>query len=157
MDYSFLKDIPGTNPKPTPRKKLKAKAKREKLKGIAAVRQYVFARERDLCRCCRKRKAESLHEMIPRGRGGKVSKRNSIAVCGQLVGTEECCHTYLQQNAIIVRPLEPFAEYGEDPNAEKTLTFHPRTRQAIEWMGLESANSTGLILVSPPMVETEQE
>jgi len=84
-----------------------------------------------------------MHEIVPRGRGGKVSRTNSIAVCGQLVGTEECCHTYLQQSEIAVG----VTEYG----AESQLWFEPMTPRAASWMAIE----LGHVLASPVMVETE--
>lgn len=130
-------------PKPTPRRILKGLEKRAKARTTAEIRQYVFARERNICRCCRKREAKSMHEIVPRGRGGKVSKKNSIAVCGQLVGTEECCHTYLQQSAIIVNHT--------DLGAEDTLFFEPTSKQASDWIGIDN----GSIFISPTMCEVE--
>lgn len=96
------------------------------MKDTGKIRSYVFAREGEWCRCCRLRPAASMHELIPRGRGGKVSKRNSIACCGQLVGTEECCHTYLQQSEI--------KWSGGPDGAEGLLRFIPTTQKSADWM-----------------------
>lgn len=96
------------------------------MKDHSAIRAYVFGREEDICRCCRIRRAESMHELVSRGRRGKVSKRNSIAVCGTLVGTEPCCHTYLQLNQIDWK--------GTPEGAEGLLQFRPTTPKAAEWM-----------------------
>src|SRR5215831_15209150 len=88
-------------PKPPKRATVKAKARRARAEYVATIRQYVFARERNLCRCCRLRPAESMHEIVSRSIGGKVSRRNSIAVCGQL-GTDKC-HGMLQQKRILCK------------------------------------------------------
>lgn len=93
------------------------------MKGVGAIREYVFEREQGICRCCRIRKAESMHELKFRSLGGKVSKRNSVAVCGQLVGVEPSCHTFLQQNQI---------DWWGD--AEDMLGFRPLTAPAADWM-----------------------
>lgn len=114
------------------------------MKDNGKIRAYVFAREQRICRCCRLRHAESMHEIVPRGRGGKVSKRNSIAVCGRLVGTEECCHTYLQQNEIGV---EMSAE-----GAEGLLSFRAQSDAAAEWMRIEK----GLWVASMPGGRNEE-
>lgn len=96
------------------------------MKDNGKIRSYVFEREGGICRCCRLRRAESMHELKFRSAGGKVSKRNSVAVCGSLVGTERCCHTYLQQNEITV---EMSAE-----GAEGLLQFRPESQKAADWM-----------------------
>ena len=132
-------------PKPTPRHILKGRVKRQKAKTTAEIRQYVFARERGLCRCCRFRRAETMHEIQSRGSGGKISKRNSIAVCGD--GTRGC-HGMLQQYDI--HCWAP----GDDltrPDAESVLEFWPRLKKASDWMHI----APGAHLVSPPMQETE--
>lgn len=96
------------------------------MKDNGKIREYIFAREENWCRCCRLRPAESMHELISRGRGGKVSKRNSVAVCGTIVGTEQCCHTYLQQAEI---------KWHEGPfGAEGLLRFIPTTQRSADWM-----------------------
>lgn len=125
-----------TYSKPTRRKKApgitaryRAKRRRIAVKDHSEIRTYVFQREQDICRCCRIRRADSMHELKPRGRGGKVSKTNSVAVCGQLVGTEPCCHTYLQLNQI---------DWKATPEgAQGLLQFRPTTPQAAEWMRVE--------------------
>lgn len=105
------------------------------MKDHKAIRDYVFEREQGICRCCRIRKAESMHELKSRGAGGKVSKRNSVAVCGRLVGTEPCCHTFLQID-----------EIDWSGNAEEQLSFQPNSKRAAEWMRIK----LGLWVVSMP-------
>lgn len=129
----------------TTRKQDKARKKRTERANTKDVRGYVFARERNICRCCRSRNAESMHEIVSRGRRGKRSRKNSIAVCGVLVGAVPSCHTYLQQSQIAVNALELVAE--------DTLRFTPKTKQAAEWMRVQ----VGHTLVSPVMVATEEE
>lgn len=86
-------------PKPTPRRILKARKRQTQRANTAEVRRYVFNREHGLCRCCRFKVAESMHEIQARSLGGKVSKQNSIAVCGDGV---RGCHGRLQRHEIIV-------------------------------------------------------
>jgi hypothetical protein len=88
-----------TYPKPEPRKKTKARKKRAKAKNTKSIRAAVFNRDGYVCRCCDRRQAESMHEIVPRSLGGKVSMENSIAVCGS--GTTGC-HGKLQQHKIDV-------------------------------------------------------
>ena len=109
---------------------------------IAEIRDYVFARERGWCRCCRARRAESMHELRSRGAGGKISKRNSVAVCGQLGNGPEC-HGQLQRKAITYT--------APGIGAEGTLYFMPMTPQARDWMKLGVQHG----LESPPMRECE--
>jgi hypothetical protein len=87
-----------------------------------------------------------MHEITFRskGREGKPSRKNSIAVCGKLVGTEECCHTYLQQHQILV-------EYDPHLKAEGELTFHPQNEKAREWLKLGDQ----FCISSSPRRETE--
>lgn len=87
-------------PKPKTRKQLKARKKRQAAKEIRAVRAYVFERERGICRCCGWMPAESMHELRPRSLGGKVSRDNSVAVCGDGV---RGCHGKLQRHEITYR------------------------------------------------------
>lgn len=124
--------------KPEPRKKTRARAKREKGERNAEIRVYVFGRERGLCRCCRIRRAKSMHEMRFKSLGGKVSKRNSIAVCGNGI---EGCHGFLQR-------LQIDAEYTE-LGAEGRIVFRPRTPQAMEWLKLHDH----AVIESAPMSE----
>jgi hypothetical protein len=123
--------------------KARAKRKRERTKGVGAIREYVFARERDICRCCRKRRAESMHEITFRSQGGKVSKKNSIAVCGN--GTAGC-HGYIQHHEI---------EVGTDTRlglgAEGTLAFVAKTRAAADYMAIQ----VNELIESPVMVDME--
>lgn len=94
---------------------------------IGQVRGYVFERETGICRCCRRRPAESMHELRSAGAMGSRVKatnpHNSIAVCGRLVGTDRSCHSFLQTHAIT---------WSGD--AEGVLTFEPRTETARRWM-----------------------
>ncbi len=129
-------------PKPERRKRTKARKVRAKRRDAADVRVYVFGRERDLCRCCRKRRAQSLHELQFRSQGGKVSKRNSVAVCGDGV---RGCHGFLQRHEI------EWEEHNAIRRAEGTLTFFPLSMSAAEWLGIRR----GTKLESPVMQETE--
>lgn len=111
-------------PKPEPRARTKRREKREHADIVAAVRTYVFGRERGLCRICRIRPADSMHELVPRSVGGKVSKRNSVAVCG--LGTTGC-HGLIQAHQI------QWAEhYGI--GAQGPLTFTPISQTAADWL-----------------------
>jgi len=132
--------------KPEPRKRAKDREKRTQAAETKDVRAYVFSRERNICRCCNCRPAGSMHEITFRSKGkaGKPSRKNSIAVCGKLVGTEECCHTYLQQHQILV-------EFDPHLKAEGELTFHPQNPKAREWMKLGDQ----FAISSSPRVETE--
>ena len=135
-------------PKPEKREKKARKPIRRtaKPKGerdrIAEVRQYVFARERDTCRICRCRLAQSMHEIIPRSRGGKISRKNSIAVCGQLGNGHEC-HGLAQR-------VEVAIEMGHE-GAEGPLVCTPTTKAAAEWLKLKLCAS----IESHPMVYME--
>lgn len=103
-----------------------AKKRRVKTKGNGAIREYVFEREQGICRCCRIRKADSMHELLFRSLGGKVSKRNSVAVCGDGV---RGCHGFLQRNEV---------RWEETSlGAEDLLTFRPMTRKSADWMRVE--------------------
>lgn len=113
--------------KPEPRKKSKRRAQRIYANYAATVRAYIFGRERDICRICRIRRAESRHELVLRSQGGKVSRVNSIAVCGTIVGASPSCHTYIQAKEILWRGIPKV-------NAEGTLVFTPVTERAAEWM-----------------------
>lgn len=128
-------------PKPEPRARTKGRIKRQKAKTTAEIRQYVFARERNICRCCRKRIAESMHEMIFRSQGGRISKKNSVAVCGDGV---RGCHGLLQRHEIV---------WGWDyeTKAEGSITFAPDSDAAREWLCLKR----GETIESPVMQEIE--
>lgn len=84
-------------PKPEPRKRVKARTKRQRTTHVKAVRSYVFEREQGTCRICVVRPAESMHEIVPRSLGGRVSRSNSIAVCGDGV---RGCHGFAQRHEI---------------------------------------------------------
>lgn len=128
-------------PKPEARQRVKARTDRKSALSTKDVRGYVFARERNLCRCCRSRDAESLHEIKFKSLGGKVSRKNSIAVCGDGV---RGCHGFCQRHEIVV---------GYSPlGAEGELIFTPETSVA-EWMKVK----LGEQILSKPMVEMEAE
>jgi hypothetical protein len=128
------------HPKPEPRKRVKARERRSFADHVKAVRDYVFGRERGTCRCCRARAAESMHELVFRSLGGKVSRKNSVAVCGDGV---RGCHGLLQRHEVI---------HGAGVlGAESTLMFTPVTLRAADYMRINK-NET---IVSPPMRETE--
>lgn len=129
-------------PKPEPRKRTKGRKRRAKVKTTREVRPYVFARERDICRCCRIRNAQSMNEEPPRSCGGKVSKRDSMAVCGD--GTQGC-HGFITRNEIVIGR----GVHG----AEGTLTFTVKSRKAAEWCRV----NVGHTIVSPVMRDTEVE
>lgn len=114
-------------PKPArgSRKRAKKKRKRAESKATKAIRAEVFERDHHMCRCCGTRPAQSMHEIVPRSLGGKVSLDNSIALCGS--GTTGC-HGYCQSYRIWID--------GRD--AMKPLTFTPATQQAREWMNGET-------------------
>lgn len=110
-------------PKGPSRKTLKSRKARVHRGNVTEVRAYVFARERNLCRCCRFRPAESMHELRPKSLRGRVSKTNSVALCGS--GTTGC-HGYCQSNQIRYAA----GEYG----AEGPVIFTPVTHPAAEWL-----------------------
>lgn len=132
-DLRDVSEVTGASPKPQRADRLKAARREERIaqKGRKSIRAYVFHREADICRCCRLRRAESMHEIQSRGAGGKVSKRNSIAVCGTLVGTEPSCHTYLQRCEIRCHV------HHEGYGAEGDLFFQPHMKIAADWLRTE--------------------
>lgn len=136
-------------PKHKPREKNSRRSIRRTAKPQAArdriseIRDYVFARERGICRLCRSRRAESMHEIQSRGAGGKVSKRNSIAVCGQ-IGNGHECHGRAQRKQIVIT-------YPDDRKAEGALCVTPRDAATADWLRIK----LGEDLVSPPMREME--
>lgn len=109
-------------PKPIGRKTLKARAKRQHADRVSEVREYVFEREHGWCRCCETREADSMHEIRPRSLGGKVSRHNSIALCGS--GTTGC-HGLIQSHKV---------EIEGSQDAEQTLHFVPLTNIAADWL-----------------------
>lgn len=132
-------------PKGEPRKRTKARKDRQHRDHVTDTRIYVFGRERDVCRCCRFRSAQSMDELTARGAGGRVSKRNSIAVCGEIVGAVPSCHTYLQLNQIACDQTEL--------GAEGPLVFRPLTREAADWLHVKVGES----ILSEPMRVVEAE
>lgn len=130
-------------PKPEPRKRAKARKKRETRTREHDVRDYVFMRERNICRCCRARAAHSMHELVFRSLGGKVSRRNSVAVCGS--GTT-LCHGLLQSNQIAWSK-----ECFDGLDAEDTLRFRPRTELAAAHLKIKLGES----IISPVMRDVE--
>lgn len=134
----------GGTPKPERRAKTKHRQRRMKVKTSHEIHDYVFARERHLCRICRIRPAESMHELKFRSLGGKVSRRNSIAVCGNGV---EGCHGHAQRLEIAYR----FED--EALGAEGAVIFTPRIVRAAEWLRVQ----VGQAISSPPMFTTESD
>ncbi len=129
--------------KGTPKRILKARKKREHAMSVSEIREYVMARERNVCRCCRKRRAESMHELKFRSQGGKPSRKNSVGVCGDGV---RGCHGFLQRHEI---------EWFTGPyGAEETVTFWPNKSQAAcDWLAIKIDES----IESAPMREMEAE
>lgn len=123
-DLPTLADQPAKAcPKPATgtRKRLKNRTKRQQSKRVKSIRTQVFDRDQGICRCCGIRVADSMHEIVPRSLGGKVSLTNSIAVCGS--GTTKC-HGMPQGHRIWV--------HGRDANGP--LRFEPATQAAKDWM-----------------------
>lgn len=141
IDYSGFAAV-GGNPKPEPRQRTKNREKRVKTKTTAEVRQYVFARERNLDRVSRYLPAESMHEIQFRSQGGKVSRKNSIAVHGDGV---QGIHGLLQRHEITVEIVDPMV------GAEGTLIFTARSQAAADLMRIKVGES----IESAPMVQVE--
>lgn len=133
-------------PKGEPRARTKRRKDRVQADADAEIRVFVFGRERDICRVCRVRRADSRHELIPRSLGGKVTKRNCIAVCGEIVGAVPSCHTYLQSHQI---------QWMADSllGAQGKLTFTPVGREAADWLRVK----VGEHIESLPMSVYESE
>lgn len=134
------------NPKPTrkARKQDERRESRDERDHNAEISAYVKGRERGICRCCRLRPGQSRHEIVPRGAGGKVTKKNAIWVCGLLVHEDRCCHTYLQEYAISVEALTPKGADGD-------LLFTPKDEKSAEWLKV----TVGRAVLSGLMQETE--
>lgn len=126
--------------KPEPRTRTKGRRDRLQQDHVGKTRAYVFGRERDLCRCCRKRAAESMHELRFKSLGGKVSRRNSIAVCGDGVRK---CHGFLQRNEIRYEATEL--------GAEDVLVFTPTNSASADWIQI----ALGQSMKSEPMIVME--
>ncbi len=118
-------------PKGEPRKRRKGREKRQKVKSVHEVRAYVEARERGVCRICRARRGESMHELRFRSLGGKVSRRNSVWVCGS--GTTGC-HGLAQS-------LQVKYDMGPPEGAEGSITFTPCTALAADWLKVKVGES----------------
>lgn len=150
VDIPLVNQAPATftsNWKPEKRQKTararikvrrKPKAERD---AIAETRVFVFGRERGICRCCRFRPAESMHELRFKSLGGKVNKRNSVAVCGDGVNG---CHGMLQRNQITYEPRD---------GANGTLYFTPTDQTRADWLRIK----LGERIESAPMSAYEQE
>lgn len=140
IDYS---EFPEHLRKPEHHQKTKRREKREQSDRDSDIRKYVFARERNICRCCRCRPAESRHELQFRSLGGKVSRTNCVAVCGS--GTTGC-HGFLQRLRIA---------WGAASirRAEDTLYFTPKDQTAAEWLKIPLGDQ----MVSAPMRELEDQ
>lgn len=139
IDYSKL-----AIKKPESRKRTKGRQQRAARKVTMEVRPYVFARERNICRICRCRPTDSMHELRPRSLGGRISRRNSVAVCGS--GTTGC-HGYAQSKAIRYALVDAAA------GAEAAITFTAMTQAAADWMRIKVGES----IESAPMVQVEAE
>lgn len=81
-----------------------------------------------------------MHELRPRSVGGRHSKTNSAAVCGDGV---RGCHGYAQRHEIAYEATER--------GAEGTLWFTAKTKAAAEWLRVK----VGQRIESPVMQETE--
>ena len=112
-------------PKPGHFKRVKAARKRKRRVQTDIVRPAIFDKAHNVCVCCRRRPAQSMHEVKPKSLGGQVSMDNSIPVCGS--GTTGC-HGYLQQNKIVVSTA-----------TDGRRTFVPRYDDAKRWMRGETA------------------
>lgn len=128
--------------KPELQARTDAREDRQESEKDAKVRAYVFARERNICRCCRSRTAESRHELRFKSLGGKVTRQNCVAVCGDGV---RGCHGMLQDHSIAYDFEHPAL------GAESTVIFTAKDRQAAEWLRIEIGES----ISSQVMVETE--
>src|SRR6185295_18191522 len=93
-------------PKPTRAARLKAKRKERRTDAdrVHVLRMYVMARERGICRCCRTRPAESMHELVPKSLRGHATRQNSVGVCGDGV---QGCHGFLQRHEIEWEAVTP--------------------------------------------------
>jgi hypothetical protein len=129
-------------PKPEPRQRVKGRIKRSKIREAHEVRMYVFARERGLCRICRCRRSESMHELRFRSLGVKIHIRNSVCVCGS--GTTGC-HGLAQTLQV---------KYIMGPEgAEGTITFTACTKAAADHLKI----AVGEAIESPVMATVEAE
>lgn len=122
------------------RRTAKPQAERDR---ITDVRNYVIGRERGRCRCCRFRQGQSMHELRPRSLGGKVSKRNSVWVCGDGV---RGCHGYLQRHEIVDTPDSALG-------ADALIYFRPCSQATADWMQIKR----GERIESGPMSTYEEE
>ena len=129
-------------PKPEKRSTTVRRHRRATAERTAAVRAFVFGRERGICRCCRRRPADSMHELRPRSLGGLISHKNSVAVCGS--GTTGC-HGMLQARRITYT-------HGGDL-AQGVLWFIPKDQPAAEWMRI----ALGQTIESAPMRDLDAE
>lgn len=82
-----------------------------------------------------------MHELKPRSLGGKRSKRNSIAACGDGVNG---CHGFAQRHEIEYIPTEL--------GAEGTVQFQAKTPTAADWMRVTLFHW----IESPVMVDIEE-
>jgi hypothetical protein len=91
IDYSGL-----AFPKGESRKTTKGRKDRANRNTRRTVKDLVFVRDRNTCRAygvspvCSKRPVDR-HELVPVGRGGKITTRNCVAVC-------RACHDAAQNN-----------------------------------------------------------
>lgn len=119
------------NAKKGPTARARARRRVKQIAEETAIKAMVQKRDGDVCRVCGRR-AESVHEITSKGAGGTVSLANSISVCGLLVGVQPSCHTYLQQQQIVVEATPDHCCDLVDANHQ--LRFVPKTAAARKWI-----------------------
>lgn len=90
-------------PKPEAPCVTRERQRRAKQAHDSRERTKVRARDGAVCRCCRKRWAREVHELLYRSRGGAVKTSNAVALCRQ-------CHQLIHAKLITV--------LGNDANGE---------------------------------------
>ena len=128
---------------PTARRR--AAKRRNQLRGEHLVKIRVRQRDGDVCRCCGTRQAESVHEIVPKSLGGKVSDENSIHLCGDGI---RGCHGLAQRNEIRIG-----AGMGKDDlDAGGSLLGTVFSRAAIRWLKLPHITQIGhsFFISAPP-------
>lgn len=127
-------------PKPEPRERTKRRVDRQESDRTKKTRTYVFQRDGFTCRCCSKRRAESMHEIRPRSLRGPISRENSCALCGD---GSRGCHGFITRHEIVM-DVSP-------EGADGLLVFCVKTERAAEWVGIE----WGTVRMSAPMFKVE--
>lgn len=116
LDDPTLRDIRLKKPRPLVVERGMKRLKREQHR--VDIKAQVFKRDAGLCRCCGGHATE-MHELVPRGAGGKRSLYNSIAVCGYAGAN---CHRLLQRYVI------KWLFTNDDNGAEGLIEFHANGR-----------------------------